>query len=473
MRGKSPKPLKQQLVLYNPQGNVPREERTTAALELMTCKLPEVVIVGPAGTGKSLALLHRTNAILSTYAGSRGLLVRKTRSSLTEAALATWERQVIPRNLAAYPDCQAIQRKIRQSYEYPNGSVLVVAGMDTPERVMSTEYDFVAVQEATELTEHDWELLLTRLRNGKLARAQPDGTVKKYHQIIADCNPVYPTHWLRRRMLDGKAKELISRHEDNPVFWDGKNWTTEGLDYLDKLERLSGARYLRLRKGLWAAAEGIVYPGFDPAKHHVKPFHIPRDWRRIRSIDFGFRHPFVCQWWAVDPDGKMYRYRLVYYSQRIVADHAKQIRNISGSEVFEASISDHDSEDRATLHREGIRTTPAFKAIRPGIDAVTDRLRDDRIFFFRDEELDGVQYGRVERDPVLSESGRPTSDIEEFDVYAYPPTKDSTHVGKEDPVKEFDDGCDTTRYAVAFVDDIARRRFKLRGGRVGKALKVA
>lgn len=460
------------VVLYNPQGNVPLTERKTAALELMTCKDTEVAIVGPAGTGKSLALLHRVNAVLCAYPGSRGLLVRKTRSSLTESALVTYETRVIPRNLSAYPDVTAQQRKIRQSYEYPNGSVLVVAGMDTPERVMSTEYDIVAVPEATELTEHDWELLLTRLRNGKLSRVQPDGTKKTYHQIIGDCNPVYPTHWLRRRILDGKATHLISRHEDNPVLWNGKDWTQEGLGYLDKLERLSGARYLRLRKGIWAAAEGIVYPGFDPAKHLIKPFHIPKDWRRIRSIDFGFRHPFVCGWWAVSPDGVMYRYRLLYYSQRIVADHAKQITKHSKDDLFEATLSDHDAEDRATLHKSGIKTQPAYKSLRPGIDAVTDRLREDRIFFFRDEELDGVQYGRIERDPVLAESGRPTSDIEEFDVYSYPPTKDAMHVGKEDPVKEFDDGMDETRYAVAFVDDIARRRFKLRGGRVGSLQKV-
>jgi phage terminase large subunit len=448
---------------YNPQGNVPRGERLTAATQLLVCKAPEVVICGPAGTGKSLALLHRLNAVLCKYAGARALLVRKTRSSLTESALVTYESKVIPRNLAVYPDVQSTQRRIRNDYPYPNGSVLVVGGMDTPERIMSTEYDLVAVPEATELDEHDWELLLTRLRNG---------VIPGYQQIIADCNPTYPGHWLNRRMNEGKAVRLLSRHEDNPALWDGQDWTVKGKSYLDKLRSLSGARYLRLFKGVWAAAEGIVYPDFDPARHVVDPFHVPASWRRFRAIDFGFRHPFVCSWFAQDGDGVVYRYRQVYYSGRIVEDHARQINQLSGDEKYEVTLADHDAEDRATLHRQGIRTQAAWKQVRPGIDAVTARLREGRLLFFRDAEVDGVRYGRVERDPVLSEAGRPTSDVEEFDTYAYAAARDG-QLGKEEPVKEFDDGLDTVRYGIAWVDDVSRRRFKVRGGRVGAGARLA
>jgi PBSX family phage terminase large subunit len=445
--------------LYNPQGNVLLSERKTAATELMTCKAPEVVITGPAGTGKSLALMHRLNAVLMTYPGTRGLLLRKTRSALNESALVIFEEDVVPEGSPAYPNIRNTTRDNRRSYKYPNGSTLVVGGMDTPERVMSTQYDVIAVPEATELTEHDWELLTTRLRNWK---------IPTYQQIIADCNPSYPTHWLNKRMLDGKTLRLVSRHEDNPSLWDGANWTFKGSYYLDGLRRSTGVRYLRLFKGLWAATEGAVYPEFDPSVHVIKPFHIPKEWRRIRSTDFGFVHPFVTQWWAVDPDGAMYLYREIFYSKRVRAEHTDEINRLSEGESFEAHPADHDAEGRAALHKAGIRTQLAFKDVRAGIDAVTMRLRDRRIFFFRDEELDGVKYGRIERDLALREASLPTSTIEEFDSYVYQPTKDG-RPGKEEPVKELDDGMDAMRYAVAHVDDIARKRFKLRGGRVGKA----
>lgn len=450
------------LVLYNPQGNVPLSERKTAALELMTFQGPEGVIKGPAGTGKSMALLHRGNAVLCKYAKARGLIVRKTRSSLTESSLVTYEQHVIPRNLKLYPDAQAQQRKIRHSYDYPNGSVLVVAGMDTPERVLSTEYDLILVPQVEEMGEHDWELLLTRLRNG----------VVPYQQIIGDMNPAYPNHWINKRCRDGKTKLFLSRHEDNPMLWDGTGWTKRGQSYIDKLKSLSGVRYLRLFKGIDAAAEGVVYPDFDQAVHVVKPFHIPKDWRRIRVTDFGFRHAFVTQWWAISPDGVMYRYKEIFYSQRLVEDHAKQIIKLSGDERYEAHPADHDAEGRATLLKAGIRTQLAWKPVRAGLDAVTQRLRDKRIFFFDNDTLDGVKYGRVERDPILAEAGRPTSTPEEFDSYVYGPAKEGS-AGKEEPIKEMDDGMDCTRYAVVKIDDTARRRFKIRGGRVRAAGQLA
>jgi hypothetical protein len=59
--------------------------------------------------------------------------------------------------------------------------------MDNPDRIMSTEFDTVFVQEATELTETDWENLTTRLRN----------FVLPYQQLTADCNSGSPSHWLK------------------------------------------------------------------------------------------------------------------------------------------------------------------------------------------------------------------------------------------------------------------------------------
>ncbi len=456
-----------EIALYNPQGNIPPSERKTAATELMTCKTPEVVIKGPAGTGKSLALMHRLNAVLQVYPGARGLLVRKTRSALNESALVIFENDVVVDGSPSYPDVRNTTRDNRRTYRYPNGSELVIGGMDTPERVMSAQYDIIAVPEATELTEHDWELLLTRLRNG---------VIPGYQQIIADMNPIYPNHWLNRRISEGKTKMLFSRHEDNPRLWDGLAWTKQGQMYLDKLKTLSGVRFLRLFKGVDAAAEGVVHPDFNVGRHVILPDDpqyrrvaagVRGDWRKVRVVDFGYRHPFVCGWLALDPDGVMYRYREIFYSQRLVEDHAKDILAYSYDEACEVTLADHDAEDRATLQKHGIRTQPAFKSIKLGIEAVNLRLRDDRFFILGEGEVDGRKFGRVECDPILAEQGRPTKTSDEFDVYSYPEAK-AGQAGKEDPVKEFDDGCDTNRYGICYIDDVARRRFKLRGGRVGK-----
>jgi PBSX family phage terminase large subunit len=370
----------------------------------------------------------------------RGLIVRKTRESLTESALVTFEEKVLPEgsSIALGP-----QRRLRQAYHYPNGSEIVIGGMDKPSKVMSTEFDFIYPQEAIELSEHDWESLTTRLRNG----------VMPYQQIVGDTNPDAPTHWLKRRADRGATVFLESRHEDNPVLWDGRraDWTEIGSVYIEKLDALTGARKPRLRFGKWVQAEGVVYEGWDRAVHLIDRFDIPASWRRVRSTDFGFTNPYVMQWYAIDPDGRMYLYREIYHTGRTVADHAKQIKELSSGERFEATVADHDAEDRATLHQNGIATIPAHKAITPGIQAVAERLRiagdgRPRLYIFND--------ALVERDPSLIESKKPCCTAEEFDAYSWPKGQDGKAV-KEIPVDKDNHGMDAMRYEVAYLDHLA------------------
>lgn len=407
-----------------------------SALELMRYKDPdritEVILDGPAGTGKSRASLEKLHLCAEKYPGMRGLIVRKTRASLTETGLVTFEQKVVPQGHAAL---LGPSRKFRQSYAYPNGSELVVAGLDNPTRIMSTEFDMIYVQEAIELKIEDHEALTTRLRN----------FVMPYQQLLGDTNPDGPRHWIKQRESAGSLRLIQSRHEDNPVLWDrvANTWTRKGKQYIETLERLTGVRYLRLRKGLWVAAEGIVYRGWDPAVHRIFPFPIPQYWRRIRVIDFGYVHPFVCQWWAIDPDCRMYLYRQIFHSQRTVADHAKQILALTGDERIEATICDHDAEDRATLEQNGIPNERAIKDVKPGIERVEHRLRPagdgkPRIYFMRDS--------LVERDDELEERKLPIQTEDEFDTYVWDEKK-------EEPIKKDDDGMDATRYAVSYVDE--------------------
>lgn len=402
---------------YEPRG---------AAYDMIRCRAPGILIDGPAGTGKTRAVLEKVYYCAKKYPGSRYLLTRKTRASMTESVLVTLESNVMP---LEDPIKSGPQREHRRAYEFENGSVVVVGGMDNPDRIMSTEYDMICCFEATELTEDDAEKLMTRLRNGRVP----------YQQIIFDCNPGPPTHWLKRWADGGRCERFPSRHEDNP---------TVTPAYLRVLDGLTGHRRLRLRDGLWAAAEGAVYPEWDAGVHLAPAFDIPASWRRIRSIDFGYTNPFVCQWWAVDHDGRMYLYRELYRTKTIVEDHAREIKALSEGESIEATVADHDAEDRATLDRYGIATAPAFKDVTVGIQAVANRLRktgDGR------PRLYVVRGACVSCDQSLSDTKHPTCTAEEFDGYCWAQVKDGRPI-KEEPVKVDDHGMDALRYAVMYVD---------------------
>lgn len=405
---------------------------------------------GPAGTGKTRAILEKIHYCCMRYPGIRCLLVRKTRESLTESVLVTYEEHVVQ---ADSPILEGAKRNFRQSYHYPNGSTIVVGGMDKTQKVMSTEYNIIGTFESTELSLEDFEKLTTRLgRDEKMP----------YSQIISDCNPGAPSHWLNKRAMKPKIMtRLLSRHEDNPVLFDEIRQsdgtfryvaTKLGAKYIAKLNRLSGHRLMRLRWGKWVAAEGVVYPEYDSQLHLINRFQIPASWRRIRVIDFGYTNPFVCQWWAISGDDDMYMYREIYHTRRLVSDHAKQILALSVGEKIETDISDHDAEDRATADNVGLTTNPAHKPIKPGIEAVQERLRIQgprkrpRLFILRDSV--------VEVDPILIESGLPLCTEQEFDGYVYPEGVDGKPL-KEEPVDKDNHGMDTLRYAVAYVDNIA------------------
>lgn len=412
-----------------------------AAAQLYRERGPEVVLAGAAGTGKSRAVLERVHMRNLLTPNCKGLIVRQVARSLATSALKTWERDVVPHAMrdGSVSFYGGSAREPAQ-YRYSNGSSVALGGLDDPLKVMSTEYDWIYVQEAAETTELSWELLSTRLRNG----AHP------VQQLIGDCNPAEPTHWLLDRAQRGALTMLESKHEDNPRYFkaDG-SMTEEGAAYIARLDALTGVRYLRLRKGIWAAAEGVIYEGFDAALHVIDSFDVPDSWERVWSIDFGYTNPFVWGDWALDEDGRAYLVREIYMSGRLVEDHARQIMSLGGPRPT-AVVCDHDAEDRATFERHtGLGTVAAHKSVIEGIElqAARYKLAGDgrpRLFYFRD--------ALVEKDQALVDKKLPVRTVDEVPGYIWAPEPAGADRKERRPVKKNDHGADMTRYFVCDAD---------------------
>lgn len=402
------------------------------ALQLWKSKAPEVILSGPAETGKTWGCYQKLDALSWKYPGAQAVMVRKTLQSIYGTGLQTYLKI-----LGENSPVRAFGGSKPEWFDYPNGSRIYLGGLDKPGKILSSERDFIYVNQAEELTLDDWETLLTRA-SGRAANAP-------YAQLMGDCNPGPPTHWIRQR---ASIAFFESRHEDNPTLFDDDGQITErGKKTLSILDSLTGVRYRRLRLGQWAAAEGAVYEEWDAAIHLIDRFPIPAEWRRFRVVDFGYVNPFVCQWWALDHDDNLYRYKEMYMTGRTVETHAEHIKAESGDERYEATVADHDAEDRATLERHGIPTIRARKEVSPGIQAVQGRLKKaghgkPRIFFMRDS--------LVETDTSLRDAHKPTCTEEEFDGYVWAKTSDG-RPAREEPMKVNDHGMDATRYGVMYV----------------------
>ena len=370
-----------------------------AARDLFYSSAREVLIEGPAGTGKTRAICEKCHLLCQTIPGLRVAWMRQTRSSMTESVLVTFEQKVLP---PGDPILRGPQRAFRHSYVYPNGSEIVTGGLDNPEKIMSTEWDIIAVFEATEIKQDAWEKLITRGRNYAIP----------WQQQIADCNPSHQRHWLIMRARAGMMQHLPSRHTDNPAVTD---------EYLDSLSGLSGHRRARLYEGLWVAAEGLVYPDAERCfvEHVTPPAGI-----LVGGIDFGWSNPFCAlggtAYIGDDERTHIYIWYERYLKQTFISDHAKALPT---GHVWDADPSEPDSI--VELNRGGHRTRKAINDIIVGVNAVNRRIMEG----------------------TLTISDRCRALRAELAAYRYPEDKMS-----EKPVDEYNHACDALRYVIMGVD---------------------
>lgn len=390
---------------------------------------------GGAGGGKSRAAAEKLHGFCLKYPGAVAIALRKAREFASKSVVYALR--------SAIGDSKAVTYNVSDMvFQYDNGSRIFIAGMkDEGQRQALRSIngdgsaDFIWCEEANALTEDDYNELLARLR----------GINAPWRQLLLTTNPDGPSHWIKRRLIDqGEASVHYSSARDNPNL---------PAEYLETLDTITGVIGKRLRDGMWVQAEGVVYDEWSDALHMVE--RMPdewQEWRKIRVIDFGYVNPLVCQWWAIDPDDRMYRYREIYMTKRTVAEHAERINLLSSGESYEATVCDHDAEDRATLASAGIYNVAAVKDVSRGIQAVQNRLArgaDDK------PRLYMLRGALVEVDAALSEAHKPTSTEQEMPGYVWQTTPDG-RPDKEEPLKINDHGCDAMRYAVMYVDNPLR-----------------
>lgn len=252
-------------------------------------------VEGPAGTGKTLALLFKLHYMCEMHPGTQVLIVRDVRTALNSTIIPQYLR-MIGRSHLCHTDAQP--QSISQ-LRYPNGSVVVFGGMDNPGRWMGPDYDFIYINEGTVgIKRSQVDMLLTRFRGP---------TRSPYRQMIIDCNPSFPSHWLNTWAEDKENVRIRSQHMDNPIRfdWDAQEWTQAGLREIAVLETIGDeAIRERMLNGVWAAQEGAVFP----LRRDVHAIH-PGMWERgypvqdcyaIVGLDWGIADPFSAHVYLVD-----------------------------------------------------------------------------------------------------------------------------------------------------------------------------
>ena len=476
-----------QTIYYEPRGAV---RQLMAPLEALTGRgdaaeairlgnlYPEILIEGPAGTGKSRGVLEYIDQCCELFPGIRVLIARQTLSSLRESVLVSLEEKVWHPEHPCLTASDA-SRENRRSYTYPESATvvggkeysgcshIVLAGLDRPEKTFSTEYDIVFVEEAIEASLDSWEKLLRVNRNWRMP----------WQVSIAATNPGPAFHWLNRRpeLRDAETgdvvmKRLLSRHHENPAIWDREaaDWTEQGRAYIEKkLRRMTSARRERLLHGRWVSEEGLIYESFDLATHAVEGWvgrrkdgqlvvreqesgadHVIKS--VVGSMDFGFRNPASLSLYGCDSDGYWWHMVQVYQSERLETWWADTFAELY--KQFKPSVVVADAASPGMIKALNVRIgrTDAHPIVRKadkdfaaGRDCVDDLLRADESGRPGLRFLKGnLRYGV---DESLRDNGKPTCSLEEIQAYVWEPAVDGKQ-DKEAPKKENDHAMDELRY---------------------------
>lgn len=295
---------------------------------------------------------------------------------------------------SSYPESIATYNAGRHEYRLVNGSKILFRHCENEAdrfKYSGIEIQFLYFDELTSFEQVVYDFIKTRLRAKKSLGVVPivrsasnpgnigHGWVKK---MFVDAGPYMSiqTQEIYSETLH-KSKKIRTQYipalaMENPFITD---------DYIFELEQKPPALRAALLNGDWDSFEGQVFKEWrdDPAHykdrlwtHVVEPFDIPADWPRYFGFDHGYSKPFSCGWFAMGPDGCLYRYREWYGCKPRMAN--------VGIELTPVQIAD------GILEREEPEIRDNIKVLRVADPAIFDKSRGDSV---ADQMAPGY-YGR-------------------------------------------------------------------------------
>ena len=270
-----------------------------------------------------------------------------------------------------------------------------------------------------------------------LARCSVDGS-----RFWFNCNPDSPNHWFYKEWIKQaerhNALHLHFELDDNPALSE---------DIKERYRTTySGVFYDRYVRGLWVAADGIIYPQFDKNRHIVK--NKPRPYSKYYiSIDYGTSNPTSMGLWGLY-NRKWYRVADSYYDgrergPRTDEEHYQELERLAQenapSQAITAVIVDPSAASFIqTIKKHGrFRTKEANNDVLDGIRNTAAELNAVRLLF-----CDWCHYI-----------------FDEFCAYVW--DSKASDKGEDKPVKSSDHAMDDMRY---FVNTVLYKQGGLRIG---------
>ena len=196
---------------------------------------------GSAGSGKSYTIAQRI-IIRCTKEPIRVLVCRRYATTLRNSCFALFKEILTKWQLLPYVKV----KETDMSITFPNGSQIIMVGLDTEEKLLSlTNISTVWVEEAYEVEKSKVEQLNLRMR----------GTAAN-QQLILSWNPISKHSWLYDFTVKNPPENSVfihSTYKDNPFL------NPEYVQALDEMEIRNPEKYRVYGRGEWGVdSSGLV-----------------------------------------------------------------------------------------------------------------------------------------------------------------------------------------------------------------------
>lgn len=248
---------------------------------------------GARGGGKSWALRRKLVGLCLNYEGIRCLLIRRTIGELKSNHVAPF--------LAEYGDILEYSEGERV-ISFANGSKIHLGYCSCDRdllRYQGQEYDVIAIDEATQLSEYQFSVFRASLR----------GVNDFPKRIYLTCNPGGVGHsWVKRLFIDRDfySNEDPMEYKFIPALvYDNEVLLRSDPSYVEQLRALPQRLRDAWLGGRWDVFEGQFFSEFNEQTHVIDASIIPKYCKRFIAFDYGF-DMLALLLLATDTEGNLY-----------------------------------------------------------------------------------------------------------------------------------------------------------------------
>jgi phage terminase large subunit len=313
-------------------------------------KASTVINVGGAGSSKTYSLCQFfIFKRLLKYANYKLLILRKARVSNKLSVQSTFINM-----LKDYGIYREGDHNITDLIYYfaDTNSYVRFAGLDDREKIKSTEWHDIWVEEANEISLEDFTFLKTRKYRGNLSNGFTP-------RIYLSLNPV--ECWVHNLESKDNTETIHSTYKDNPYV------NQEYIDTLENLKNEDITYYNIYTKGIWSLPQNLVYRPFIIDK--VFPESVDNT---IYGLDFGYNNPTAVIK-IQEKDKELYLTELLYKTKLTNADLIEELKIlIPNGERAREIYADSAEPDRINeIYNAGFNILPSDKgknSVKDGID---------------------------------------------------------------------------------------------------------